>query len=81
MNYLNHYIRSYSSFSINKNIFSLIRLSNRRMNSSQAWHHWCNTHEPTIDIADPKIQSDACLWHINVHACAIGRSVSYCGPW
>ncbi len=51
------------------------------MNSSQTWYHWCNTHEPTVDVADPAIESDACLWHINTHACAIGRSVSYCGPW
>ena len=25
------------------------------MNSSQAWHHWCNTHEPTIDVADQEL--------------------------
>ncbi len=58
-----------------------IRLSNRTMNTSQAWHHWCNTHQPTVDVDDPTIETEACLWHINIHACAIGRSVSYCGPW
>lgn len=62
-------------------IFFPIRLANRTMNTTQAWHHWCNTYQPTIDVDDPNIALDACLWHINVHACAIGRSVSYCGPW
>jgi hypothetical protein len=51
------------------------------MNSSQAWYHWCKTHEPTVDVDDQRIASEACLWHINVHSCAIGRTVSYCGPW
>ena len=62
--------------------FSLsLRLSNQTMNTTQAWYQWCKEHQPTIDVDDPNIASDACLWHINVHACAIGRSVQYCGPW
>ncbi|CAF1038615.1 unnamed protein product [Rotaria sordida] len=59
----------------------LYTLSNRTMNNSQAWYHWCKTHEPTVDPTDPRIESDACLWHINIHACALGRTVTYCGPW
>ena len=62
-------------------VLNLIRLSNRTMNSSQAWHDWCKTHQPTVDVDDQRIETDACLWHINVHACVIGRTVSYCGPW
>ncbi len=61
--------------------FSINRLSNRTMNSSQSWYHWCNTHESTYDVSDPRIESDACLWHINIHACEIGSSLRYCGPW
>ncbi|CAF4298169.1 unnamed protein product, partial [Rotaria sp. Silwood2] len=59
----------------------LYTLLNQTMNSSQAWHHWCTTHEPTVDPTDPRIESDACVWHINIHACALGRTVPYCGPW
>ncbi|CAF3206506.1 unnamed protein product [Rotaria socialis] len=59
----------------------LYSLSNRTMNSSHAWHEWCYNHEPTVDATDPRIESDTCIWHINVHACALGRSVPYCGPW
>lgn len=58
-----------------------IRISNRTMNSSQAWYNWCNTHEPTVDPSDPRIESDTCVWHINIHACSLGPTVSYCGPW
>ncbi|CAF3566678.1 unnamed protein product, partial [Adineta steineri] len=56
-------------------------LSNRTMNNSQSWYNWCHTHESTYDISDPKIESDTCLWHINIHACEIGSSIPYCGPW
>ncbi|CAF5024975.1 unnamed protein product, partial [Rotaria sp. Silwood1] len=56
-------------------------LSNQTMNSSQAWYHWCTTHESTVDPTDPRIESDACIWHINIHACTLGRTVPYCGPW
>lgn len=83
MNYLGHYIRLYSLrfYFIEFSFSRLFRLANRTMNNSQAWYDWCNTHEPTIDVSEPGIESDACLWHINIHACSIGRSVPYCGPW
>ena len=85
MNYLNHSTRTSSEFFIESMCcFSLslsLRLSNQTMNTTQAWYQWCKEHQPTIDVDDPNIASDACLWHINVHACAIGRSVQYCGPW
>ena len=51
------------------------------MNHSRAWYNWCRTRQPTVDVTDPRIETDTCLWHINIHACAISRSVPYCGPW
>ncbi|CAF1403604.1 unnamed protein product [Adineta ricciae] len=68
-------------WAITKSPRPLYTLSNRTMNSSQSWYHWCHTHQPTFDLSDPKIESDVCLWHINVHACGISSTVPYCGPW
>ncbi|UJR09649.1 hypothetical protein I4U23_013883 [Adineta vaga] len=68
-------------WAINKLSHPLYTLSNQTMNSTQSWYHWCHKHQSNFDVSDPKIESDVCLWHINVHACEIGRTVPYCGPW